>query len=102
MLFIHYQNSYLQAVAVMEAVGLPQLLALFGQPAEDICTATSNLFQSLINGITDLHRFREEKAKHESHTERTGSHHGSKFRPLKLGKDCRLSSIVIYYLYYLL
>lgn len=62
------------------------LLALFGEPDEEMCNASNSLFQSLINGITDLQQFREDKAKHEIHKEKTGTPHGSKFKPLKLGE----------------
>ncbi|XP_067935381.1 protein unc-45 homolog B-like isoform X2 [Watersipora subatra] len=77
-------HSIEKAETVFDVMGLPLLISLFSQPGEDACNATSNLFQSLINGITDLHIFREEKAKHEIHKEKTGTPHGSKFKPLKL------------------
>lgn len=70
---------------VFDIIGLPQLIALFAQSSDEACNATSSLFQSLINGVTDLDKFREGKAKHEIHKEKMGTPHGSKFKPLKLG-----------------
>lgn len=69
----------------MGKIGLVRTMAQFSSPDGDICNAASSMVQSLFNGIANLEQFKEDKAKHEAHKEKTGTPHGSKFKPLKLG-----------------
>lgn len=86
-----YRIHHLQAYAVIGLVNLVRILAQFSSPSEEVCNATSNLIQAILNGITDLEQFREDKAKHETHKQKTGTPHGSKFKPLSLSMQNFLS-----------
>jgi len=61
-------------------------VAQFRFADRELCNAVSGLFQSLVNGITNLQQFKDDKAKHETQKERSGAPSRSRFQPLKLGE----------------
>jgi len=86
-------HSLLQSYAVVGKISLPRIMSKFGCKDNDVCTALSSLVQSLINGITSIEKYRDDKAKYESQKERHGHPGQAKFRPLKLS-ECFLCCVI--------
>lgn len=94
----------MQTEAILTVFGPAHLVGLFADKSNELCIASRSLIESMLNGISKIHQFREDKVKHEIHKEKMGTPHGSKFKPLKLGKTefCISCIICIFMLYYIL